>query len=230
MKKLFLFLISVLFLNGCATPSAEHIFIDSNVSADVYTGDKKIGETPFYKILSGNEIEHLSVRKKGYKTVRLKAASIRLKETYTRGGLFAVTQMPFSSTTGCGKSPMSLLNDHFENVCDINTKYLLATISYGVGISTVLTDTFYLPSYAFEYTDNEYYVEMIPDDKNKLSQTDKQYMKRNVFVLANFEMLQSGNKEYVESLRVLSGNKDAPSAMKYARATDYLRVLNKTAD
>ena len=111
MKKLFMFLALILFLNGCATPSSEHVFIDSNVSADVYTGDKKIGETPFYKILSGNEIEHLSIRKKGYKTVRLKASSVRLNKKYTRGGLSAVSQMTFSSTSGCEKIPLSVLNE-----------------------------------------------------------------------------------------------------------------------
>lgn len=228
MKKLFLFLISVLFLNGCATPSGEHIFIDSNVSADVYTGDKKIGETPFYQILSGKEIEHLSIRKKGYKTVRLKTASVRMNKRYTRGGLFAVTQMPFSSTTGCEKIPMSLLNENQDDLCLVNGGYVLMTTVYGLGITTVLTDTFYLPSYAFEYEDNEYYVEMVPENKNRFSEADKQYLKRNIFVLANFEMLQSGNKEYVEALNALSGNRSSPSAMKHFRVTDYLHVINKT--
>ena len=230
MKKFFLFLMSVLFLNGCATPSGEHVFIDSNVSADVYTGDKKIGETPFYEILSGNEIKHLSVRKKGYKTVNLKTASVRMNKRYTLGGLFAVTRMPFSSTSGCEKVPLSLVNDHQEDICDINSKYVVLTTLYGMGITTVLTDTFYVPSYAFEYEDNEYYVEMVPENKNRFSEADRQYLKRNVFVLANFEMLQSGNKEYMAALRTLSHNKDVPSAAGYVRATDYLRIINKTGN
>ena len=230
MKKLFTFLALIPFLNGCGTPSAEHIFIDSNVSADVYTGDKKIGETPFYKIVSGNEIEHISIRKKGYKTVRLKAHSVRLNERYTRGGLFAVTQMPFSSTSGCEKIPMSVINDKYDDLCIVNSGYVLLTTLYGMGVTTVLTDTFYLPSYAFEYEDNEYYVEMVPENKNKFSEADKQYLKRNIFVLTNFTMLQSENGEYVEALNALSGNKSAPSAMKHFRVTDYLHVINETAD
>ncbi len=229
MKNIFLFLIPVLFLNGCATPSGEHIFIDSNVSADVYTGDKKIGETPFYEVLTGKEIEHLSIRKKGYKTVILKTASVRMNKHYTLGGLFAVTQMPFSSTTGCEKIPMSVINKEQEDLCLVNSGYVLMTTVYGMGITTVLTDTFYWPSYAFEYEDNEYYVEMVPDGKNKFSEADKQYLKRNIFVLANFEMLRSGNKEYTEALRTLSANKEIPSAAEYARVTDYLRVINKKA-
>ena len=229
MKKFFLFLTSVLFLNGCATPSAEHIFIDSNVSADVYTGDKKIGETPFYQILSGKEIEHLSIRKKGYKTVQLKTASVRIGKKYTRGGLFAVTQIPFSSTTGCEKIPMSVLNEEQENLCLINGGYVLLTTIYGIGITTVLTDTFYLPSYAFEYEDNEYYVEMVPENKNKFSEADKLYFKRNMFILNNFAILQSENREYVETLNALNKNKSVPvpSAMKHFRVTDYLRAVNK---
>lgn len=228
MKKLFTFLALIPFLSGCAAPSAESVFIDSNVSADVYTGDKKIGETPFYKILSGKELEHISVRKKGYKTVRLKPHSVRMGKRYTRGGLFAVTQMPFSSTSGCEKVPVSVINDKHEDLCAVNSGYVLLTTSYGIGITTVLTDTFYLPSYAFEYEDNEYYVEMVPENKNKFSEADKRYFKRNLFVLNNFAMLQSENKEYVEALNVLSGNKPVPSAMKHFRVTDYLRVINKT--
>ena len=227
MKKLFTFLALIPLFNGCATPSAESVFIDSNVSADVYTGDKKIGETPFYKIVSGNEIEHLSIRKQGYKTVRLKPHSVRMGKRYTRGGLFAITQMPFSSTSGCEKVPLSRINDHQEDICEMNSKYVLLTTLYGMGVTTVLTDTFYWPSYAFEYEDNEYYVEMVPDGKNKFSEADKQYLKRNIFVLANFEMLRSGNKEYTEALRTLSANKEIPSAAEYARVTDYLHAINK---
>ena len=227
MKKLFTFFALILFLNGCATPSGEHIFIDSNVSADVYTGDKKIGETPFYQILSGKEIEHLSIRKKGYKTVRLKAYSVKLNDRYTRGGLFAVTQMPFSSTSGCEKIPMSTMNDKQDDICTVNGAYILLTTLYGMGVTTVLTDTFYLPSYAFEYEDNEYYVEMIPENKKNFSQADKQYFRRNLFILNNFAMLQSENKEYVKALNALSDN-PIPSAAKYVRVTDYLHVVNKT--
>lgn len=228
MKKLFTFLALIPFLSGCAAPSAESVFIDSNVSADVYTGDKKIGETPFYKLLSGKEIEHLSIRKKGYKSVRLKAHSVRLNKRYTRGGLFAVTQIPFSSTSGCEKIPMSVINEKQEDICLVNSGYVLLSTLYGMGITTVLTDTFYLPSYAFEYEDNEYYVEMVPENKNKFSEVDKQHLKRSIFVLTNFEMLQSGNKEYVEALNTLSGNKPVPSAMKHFRVTDYLHIINKT--
>ena len=227
MKKLFTFFALILFLNGCATPSGEHIFIDSNVSADVYTGDKKIGETPFYQILSGKEIEHLSIRKKGYKTVQLKTASVRVGKRYTRGGLFAVTQMPFSSTSGCEKVPMSVINDNMDNLCTVNSGYVLMTTVYGSGILTVLTDTFYLPSYAFEYEDNEYYIEMVPENKKNFSQTDKQYFRRNLFILNNFAILQSENKEYVEALSVLSEDKNIPSAAKYVRVTDYLHTINK---
>ena len=123
---------------------------------------------------------------------------------------------------------MSVANDHQEDICMVNKAYVLLTTLYGAGITTVLTDTFYLPSYAFEYEDNEYYVEMIPESKNKFSETDKQYFRRNLFILNNFTMLQSENKEYVEALNVLSGNKPVPAAMKHFRVTDYLHMINKT--
>ena len=71
---------------------------------------------------------------------------------------------------------------------------------------------------------------MIPENKNKFSEADKQYFRRNMFILTNFAMLQSENKEYVEALNVLSGNRSAPSATKHFRVTDYLHAINETAD
>ena len=118
-------------------------------------------------------------------------------------------------------------NQNESNLCAVNSVYVLMTTAYGLGITTVLADTFYVPSYAFEYEDNEYYVEMVPDGKNKLSQADKQYFRRNLFILKNFAMLQVENKEYVEALNALSENKPVLSAMKYIRATDYLRTINQ---
>lgn len=54
MKKLFA-LLSLFLLSACATPARHTLFIDSSVSADVYTGDVKIGTTPFWGEMSGNE-------------------------------------------------------------------------------------------------------------------------------------------------------------------------------
>ena len=90
MKQLFV-LFSLLLLNACAAPERHTLFIDSNVSADVYTGDVKIGTTPFWGEMSGNDVMHLTLRKQGYKTAEIKA-EYGVKDGYSRGGVFASTK------------------------------------------------------------------------------------------------------------------------------------------
>ena len=73
MKRIVLCVLFVLSASGCSRViTQEPLFIDSNVSADVYSGDKKIGTTPFLATLEPNKTEYLSLRKKGYKTQQIK--------------------------------------------------------------------------------------------------------------------------------------------------------------
>ena len=64
----------ILFLSGCSSP-LRYVFIDSNVSAEIFItdefGSEKVGETPFYGDLRGADMKNVSLRKKGYKTAPL---------------------------------------------------------------------------------------------------------------------------------------------------------------
>ena len=79
MKNIFVFF-ALSLLTGCTcvnkvfipTPLGRTmVFIDSNITADVYIGDVNVGTTPYMAKLSGEEREMISLRKSGYKTADL---------------------------------------------------------------------------------------------------------------------------------------------------------------
>lgn len=73
MKRLVLGALLMISASGCSRiVTQEPLFIDSNVSADVYSGDKKIGTTPFLATLEPRATEFLSLRKEGYETRPIK--------------------------------------------------------------------------------------------------------------------------------------------------------------
>ena len=88
----------------------------------------------------------------------------------------------------------------------------------------VLTDSFAAPSYVMEYSDNEYYVEMIPDGKAAYSENDLRNYRVKSFVLKNYAAIQSGNGEHAAALAALL-NRPAPAAAEYARPSEYLRSI-----
>lgn len=72
-KQIVLYVFFVASASGCSRiVTQEPLFIDSNVSADVYSGDKKIGTTPFLVTLKPKATENLSLQRKGYKTQQVK--------------------------------------------------------------------------------------------------------------------------------------------------------------
>ena len=72
-KRLVLCVLLMISASGCSRiVTQEPLFIDSNVTADVYSGDKKIGTTPFLATLEPRATEFLSLRKEGYETQQIK--------------------------------------------------------------------------------------------------------------------------------------------------------------
>ncbi len=68
-KRVVLCVLFIMSTTGCSRiVTQEPLFIDSNVSAGVYSGDKRIGTTPFFATLRPEWTKNLSLRKKGYKT------------------------------------------------------------------------------------------------------------------------------------------------------------------
>ena len=213
----------VLMLAACSSaPERHRLFIDSNVAADVYTGDVKVGTTPYWGELSGNDVQHLTVRRQGYKTAAVKA-DYKMKNGVMMGGVFAVSS---SLVSQCDKKAGSVFSDkdQVQGVCDLSAVYTVGTSAYGLGVTMVLTDSFAAPSYVMEYSDNEYYVEMIPDGKAAYSENDLRNYRVKSFVLKNYAAIQSGNGEHAAALTALL-NRPAPAAAEYARPSEYLRSI-----
>lgn len=217
MKKLFAVL-SLFLLNACAAPERHALFIDSNVSADVYTGDVKIGTTPFWGEMSGNDVMHLTLRKQGYKTAEIKAG-YGVKDGYSRGGVFASTN---TLSSDCDTKTMAYGDKEPQGVCQVTTVYAVASMIYGLGLSISATDTFYPNPVLFEFDDNEFYVEMVPENKEKFTQNDLENLRFKAFVLKNFPSLQAQKSEYVAALKKLAPTAALPA--DYRTATDYLRA------
>ncbi len=213
----------VLMLAACSSAPEHHrLFIDSNVTADVYTGDVKVGTTPYWGELSGNDVQHLTVRRRGYKTAAVKA-DYKMKDGVMMGGVFAVSS---SLVSQCDKKAGSVFfnTKEQESVCDLSAAYTLGVLVYSIGAVALLTDSFAAPSYVMEYSDNEYYVEMIPDGKAAYSENDLRNYRVKSFVLKNYAAIQSGNGEHAAALAALL-NRPAPAAAGCARPSEYLRSI-----
>lgn len=218
MKKLFA-LLSLLLLSACATPARHTLFIDSSVSADVYTGDVKIGTTPFWGEMSGNDVMHLTLRKAGYKTAEIKVG-YGVKDGYSRGGVFASTN---TLSSDCNTNTSSFGNEEPQGVCQITAMYSIGSLFYGLGLSISVTDTFFPNPVLFEFNDNEFYVEMVPENKNKFTQKDLENLRFKAFVLKNFPQLQAQKQEYLAALRRLAPTESGVDG--YVSAAEYLRAV-----
>lgn len=75
MKKRAVFLLFTFCFGGCSSLKMKHdpqsVFIDSNVTAWVYDGDKRLGETPFYGKINRSLRTDVTLQKSGYKTVKV---------------------------------------------------------------------------------------------------------------------------------------------------------------
>lgn len=202
MKKVFIIL-CLFFVSACANSkiAKEPVFIDSNVTADVYSGDRKIGTTPFMEKLSSDEAKYLSVRKQGYKTVNIE---IGMHKSYTsnyRPGIFYA--LSDASSSSCG--------DHFYSAgggkdhCSVYLSAITTLIpTYGVGLTVISADLTPAEKYtALEFDQNMFYAEMIPEKKKLFTQSDIEYFKIKTFVLLNHTQIQNKNPEYLETLAVM---------------------------
>ena len=66
-------------LSACQYQKPQIVIIDSNVSAFVYQGERRIGETPFAGKIPRSEIGKVFLKRSGYETVKLPA-----KKVYSR--------------------------------------------------------------------------------------------------------------------------------------------------
>lgn len=221
MKKHLFFLTVFCFLAGCSvTPEAPAtVFIDSNITADVYAGDEKIGVTPFARHLPGKEIAMLTIRREGYKTVALPLET-GYTDNYRPGLPYALSDMTSSrcdgrlyrheKSNGKKDNPMGCAYPFFLTIM---------TPTYGAGLFIATTDLTPDSRYVV-YEKNSFYVDMVPDGKRHYSTADIRDAEIRTFSLFNFPALAAGRPDALESLAFLSGISPAEiQALTFSRPT-----------
>lgn len=220
MRKILTSLILSLSLCACAPTEKKWVFIDSNVTADVWVGDEIVGETPFMREVSGEDRAKISVRKKGYKPVALPADT-----HYKRGRRYGIFSYATDVSSGkCKGTAYSFLEDENEKDvtgCGYPFWLTIATTAYGAGIVTSVIDLFPDSKY-MEYDRDSYFVELVPKNKKAYDKDELNDMRAKMMVLYNFEALRLQDAEYALALSALTGkpfaapaaNDTAPRYMK----------------
>lgn len=210
MRKILTSLILSLSLCACAPTEKKWVFIDSNVTADVWVGDKIVGETPFMREVSGEDRAKISVRKKGYKPVTLPTES-----HYKKGRRHGIFSYATDVSSGkCKGTAYSFLDDENEkDVTGCGYPFLLtiATTAYGAGIVTSVIDLFPDSKY-MEYDRDSYFVELVPKNKKAYDKDELNDMRAKMMVLYNFEALRLQDAEYALALSALTGKPFAAPA------------------
>ena len=224
-----LFSVFLLFLSGCATPEeTKTVFIDSNITADVYIGDVKVGTTPYMDKLSGEKREMISLRKTGYKTAELPLKTIKnYPSDYRPGIFFAMTDLSSSNCEGkkyTKKERGKLIRE--DDTCFGYIIHLSSgTTGYGVGITTSIDDLIPEPRY-IQYDRDSYFVEMIPENKKAFTKEELKQMRTRLMVLRTFNELKIASPEYAFTLSRLTGKPFIPPTPDMTPGT-YLRLIEK---
>lgn len=210
MRKILTSLILSLSLCACAPTEKKWVFIDSNVTADVWVGDEIVGETPFMREVSGEDRAKISVRKKGYKPVTLPTESHYKKGR--RYGIFSyATDVSSGKCEGVAYSHFDDDGDKNPTGCGYPFLLTIATTAYGAGIVTSVIDLFPDSKY-MEYDRDSYFVELVPKNKKAYDKDELNDMRAKMMVLYNFEALRLQDAEYALALSALTGKPFAAPA------------------
>lgn len=217
-----LFSVFLLFLSGCATPEeTKTVFIDSNITADVYIGDVKVGTTPYMDKLSSEEREMISLHKTGYKTAEL-PLNIIYKGNYRPGFFYAVAGI---TSSNCDKYNYY----HFVPNAKIGCEYIpmttVGSILFPLGIAVSLSDMTTDPRFV-QYDRDSYFVEMIPENKKVFTKEELKQMRTRLMVLRTFNELKIASPEYAFTLSRLTGKPFVPPTPDMTPGT-YLRLIEK---
>ena len=146
MKRLVLGALLMISASGCSRiVTQEPLFIDSNVSADVYSGDKKIGTTPFLATLEPRATEFLSLRKEGYET-----QPIKIKKK-------VISYLAFASDEKKRES------DYGVKITEVEPAKILAMTVTWIIFSPILVPALLFIQHPATYAQTMYYVEMKPE-------------------------------------------------------------------
>ena len=171
-------------LSACQYQKPQIVIIDSNVSAFVYQGERRIGETPFAGKIPRSEIGKVFLKRSGYETVKLPA-----KKVYSRA-------LPSFS---------SLYTDVTFNK-DSSKDDILAAITLLPSLPLfVVTDaTIFLNGSWIEYIPNSFYVEMVQEKKKTVSADFLRRLQIKNFALKLYPDMAAGDRETVMAFAELS--------------------------
>lgn len=179
--------LTFLCLSACSYQKPQMIIIDSNVSALVYQGDKRIGETPFAGKIPRSEIGNLSLRRSGYKTVELP-----VKKVYSR------------STP----SISSLYSDVTSEEQDKDDVVAAITLLPSLPLFMITDATVFLNGSWIEYIPNSFYVEMVPVGRKTVSADFLRQLQIKNYALKLYPDMVTGNREVLSAFSKLSDHSE----------------------
>lgn len=191
-------------LCSCQNQKPQMVIIDSNVSAFIYQGDKRIGETPFAGKLPRSEIGDLSLKRSGYKTVKLP-----VKKVYGRSTPF-ITGLYTDMTSSRGGAE----NASGEDV--------LAAITLLPSLPLfIITDTsVFLDGAWVEYMPNSFYIEMVPTGKKTASADFLRRIQIKNFALKMYPDMAAGSRETISAFAGLAQHDPEYIANLLSKKTD----------
>lgn len=187
MKRFILCCLAIFGLCSCTYQEPQMLIIDSNITAFVYQGNTRLGSTPFAGKIKRENISDITLKKRGYQTIKLPAERVFSRSFDSSTGKF------FNVLTDSQNLP-----DGLTRVSTLLPSFPLFLVSDGFGLAF---------GYWIEYIPNTYYVEMIPDNKGqKISHTDllKQFQIKS-FALQAYPSLSMQNAEHLAAMEVVSG-------------------------
>ena len=189
-----------LIISACAYQEPQVVIIDSNVSAFVYQGDTRLGETPYIGKIERQKIGSLKLKKTGYKTV-----NVPVEKVYSRGAgplTSEFTHQGLSSEDENMEAPM------------------ISTLFVSMPLSMVTDATIFLNGYWIEYMPNSFYVEMVPNNRKQAANDAlRRYQIKN-FALKMYPSLAVGHQEALTAFAGISGYTESELSF----------LLNQSAD
>ncbi|MGN1079592.1 MAG: hypothetical protein ACI4TE_05410 [Alphaproteobacteria bacterium] len=164
------------------------VIIDSNVSAFIYQGDKRIGETPFAGKLPRSEISSLTLKRSGYKTVKLPVKRVYSRATPSITSLYTDA----TSSKGDAENPSS------EDIL------AMITLLPSLPLFVVTDASVFLEGSWIEYMPNSFYIEMAPADKKTVSADFLRQLQIKHFALKMYPDMAAGSRETISAFAGLS--------------------------
>ncbi|MBQ8346924.1 MAG: hypothetical protein IJY17_04915 [Alphaproteobacteria bacterium] len=191
-------------LCACQSREPQMVIIDSNVSAFIYQGDKRIGETPFAGKLPRSEIGSLSLKRSGYKTVKLPVKKVYGRSTPSITSLYT----DITSSKGVAE--------------DASGEDILAmtTLIPSLPLFIMIEATYFVGGVWIEYMPNSFYIEMVPTGKKTASADFLRRIQIKNFALKLYPDMAAGNPETLSAFAGLAQHDPEYIANLLSKKTD----------